>query len=60
MGQDNLELNNRKIFSEEIDEDKNVNIIEFSKFLEDFYSDCMAEGKINNTKIINSIGSLRN
>lgn len=47
VGQDNLELINRKIFSVEINEDENVNIMEFSAFLEDLYSDCMAEGKIN-------------
>lgn len=60
IGQDNLLLIQRKLFPGDINEDCEISISEFSDFLSDLYSQCALEGSVNNTKIANSIGSVRN
>lgn len=60
IGQDNVDLINRRIYGDIIEDDNITNILELSEFLNNIYSECMIANKVDNLMITRTIGSLKN
>lgn len=59
VGQDNLDLINRKLF-DEIQEDDNVNLVELDSIFNGLYAECVVDGKVDSAMIKRSIDSIKN